>query len=157
MGRMMVYTQELNPEGIFFKHSSICMKVYIQMIYTNYDQMSYDQVEPGCTRSVCCWKDQGYLHQLVPNQRVSRLLKIKVLALMVRSSWSEHQFTDRENVIVDLHVGFVIRADLLDPDVILGVDERLSGCVCLSDGHDTCDVLEVTVIVNFHLPGFKCY
>lgn len=50
-----------------------------------------------------------------------------------------------------LHVSFVVRADLLDSDVILGVDERLCGCVGLSDGHNTRNVLEVTVIVHFHL------
>lgn len=50
------------------------------------------------------------------------------------------------------HVSFVIRADLLDPDVIFRVNERLCGCVGLSDGHNARNVLEVTVIVHFHLP-----
>lgn len=51
----------------------------------------------------------------------------------------------------NLHVGFVVCADLLDPDVILGLNERLSGAVCLGESHDTGYVLELTVIVNLNL------
>lgn len=50
-----------------------------------------------------------------------------------------------------IHVGFVISANLLDPDVVLGVDERLCGGVRLGESHDAGYVLELTVIVHLHL------
>lgn len=49
------------------------------------------------------------------------------------------------------HVRFVVGADFLDPDVILGVYKWLRGAVGLSDGHHTRNVLEVTCVVNFDL------
>lgn len=50
-----------------------------------------------------------------------------------------------------VHVGFVVGANLLDPDVVLGVNERLCGGVCLGESHNTGYVLELTVIVHLHL------
>lgn len=49
------------------------------------------------------------------------------------------------------HVRFVVSANFLDPDVVLGIYKWLCGAVGLSDGHHTCNVLEVTQIVHFHL------
>lgn len=49
------------------------------------------------------------------------------------------------------HVCFVVSANFLDPDVILGIYKWLCGAVGLSDGHHTCNVLEVTQIVHFNL------
>lgn len=49
------------------------------------------------------------------------------------------------------HVGFVIVPNLLDAHVVLGVDEGLRCGVGLREGHDTGDVLEVVLIVNFDL------
>lgn len=49
------------------------------------------------------------------------------------------------------HVRFVVGADFLDPDVILGVYKWLRGAVGLSDGHHARNVLEVTCVINFHL------
>lgn len=54
-----------------------------------------------------------------------------------------------------LHVCLVVSADFLDPDVILGVYKWLCGTVGLSDGHHTCDILEVTHIVHFDLQRNK--
>ena len=53
--------------------------------------------------------------------------------------------------IEDIHVGFVVGTDLLHSDVVLGVYEGLCGGVGLGDGHHTCNVLEVTGVVHFHL------
>lgn len=50
-----------------------------------------------------------------------------------------------------VHVGFVVSANLLDSDVILGVNERFCGGVCLRKRHDARYVLELTVIVHLHL------
>lgn len=50
-----------------------------------------------------------------------------------------------------IHVGFVVWADLLDPDVVLGVDERLCGGVRLGESHDAGYVLELGVILYLHL------
>lgn len=50
---------------------------------------------------------------------------------------------------------FVVIANLLDPDVVLGVDERFGGGVCLGESHDTGYVLELTVIVHLHLYAKK--
>lgn len=56
-----------------------------------------------------------------------------------------------------LHVGFVVRANFLDPDVVLGVYEWLCSTVSLSDGHHTCNVLEVAHIVHLNLQWSKTY
>lgn len=50
-----------------------------------------------------------------------------------------------------IHVGLVVVANLLDSDVVLGVDERFCGGVRLGESHDTGYVLELTVIVYLHL------
>lgn len=50
-----------------------------------------------------------------------------------------------------VHVDFVVIADLLDSDVVLGVDEWLCGGVCLRESHDTGYVLELGVIIHLHL------
>lgn len=55
------------------------------------------------------------------------------------------------NVSSYIHVGFVVRTNLLDSDVVLGVDERFCGGVCLCKSHDTGYVLELTVILHLHL------
>lgn len=49
------------------------------------------------------------------------------------------------------HVGFIIVTDLLDAHVVLRVDEGLGCGVGLREGHDTGDILEVVLIVNFDL------
>lgn len=51
----------------------------------------------------------------------------------------------------NLHVDFVVRPNLLNSDIVLRIDERLGGGVCLCQGHDTSDVLKLTMIVHFHL------
>lgn len=50
-----------------------------------------------------------------------------------------------------IHVGFVVVANLLDSDVVLGVNERFCGGVRLGKSHNTGYVLELTVIVHLHL------
>lgn len=50
-----------------------------------------------------------------------------------------------------IHVGFVIISDFLDPDVVFGVDEGLGCAVGMCESHHTCYVLELCVIVHFHL------
>lgn len=49
------------------------------------------------------------------------------------------------------HVSFVVVANLLDADVILGVDERLRCGVSLGQRHDAGDILKVILTVHFHL------
>lgn len=58
-------------------------------------------------------------------------------------------------VCLYIHVRFVVSANLLDPDVVLGVDERFGGGVRLGESHDTGYVLELTVIVHLHLYAKK--
>lgn len=50
-----------------------------------------------------------------------------------------------------IHVGFVVSANLLDSDVVLGVNEGFCGGVCLGKSHNAGYVLELTVIVHLHL------
>lgn len=50
-----------------------------------------------------------------------------------------------------IHVGFVVCADLLDSDVVLGVDEGLGGGVRLGQSHHAGYVLELHVVVHLHL------
>lgn len=52
-----------------------------------------------------------------------------------------------------LHVRFVVVANFLDPDVVLGVDKRLCCCVCFSESHHAGDVLEVGRILHLNLPS----
>lgn len=49
------------------------------------------------------------------------------------------------------HVSLVIVAYLLDPDVILGVNERLCCGVGLGEGYHASNVLEVVVVFHFDL------
>ena len=49
------------------------------------------------------------------------------------------------------HVSLVVGANLLDPDVILGINERLCGSVGLGEGHHAGNVLEVVVVFHFDL------
>lgn len=50
-----------------------------------------------------------------------------------------------------LHVSLVVVADLLDADVVLGLDEGLGGGVGPSQSHHAGDVLEVLLVFNFDL------
>ena len=50
-----------------------------------------------------------------------------------------------------LHVRFVVVANLLDPDVVLGLDEGLGGGVGPSQRHHAGDVLEVFLVLHFDL------
>lgn len=50
-----------------------------------------------------------------------------------------------------IHVGLVVRTNLLDSYVVLGVNKRFCGGVGLGESHDTGYVLELTVIVHLHL------
>lgn len=54
-----------------------------------------------------------------------------------------------------LHVCFVVSTDFLDPDVVLGIYKWLCSAVGLSDGHHTCNILEVTYVVHFDLQKNK--
>lgn len=49
------------------------------------------------------------------------------------------------------HVSLVIVAYLLDPDVILGINERLCCGVGLGEGYHASNVLEVVVVFHFDL------
>ena len=49
------------------------------------------------------------------------------------------------------HVSLVVAADLLDPDVVLGVHKGLSGGVGLGQRHHAGYVLELTVVLHLHL------
>lgn len=53
------------------------------------------------------------------------------------------------------HVSFVIVANFLDSDVILGVDEWLRGGVGLCHGYDAGYVTEVILVLNFDLDSQK--
>lgn len=50
-----------------------------------------------------------------------------------------------------LHVSFVVAADLLDPDIVLGLDVRLGGGVGPCQSHHAGDVLEVLLVFDFNL------
>ena len=49
------------------------------------------------------------------------------------------------------HVSLVVGANLLDPDVILGINERLCSGVGLGEGHHAGNVLEIVVVFHFDL------
>ena len=53
----------------------------------------------------------------------------------------------------DSHVGLVVGPDLLDTDVILGVDEGLGGGIGFGHGHHAGDVLVVMLVFYFDLLG----
>lgn len=65
------------------------------------------------------------------------------------------QNTNTNNTCRYIHVGFVVIADLLDSDVILGVNEWLCGRVCLGQSYNTGYVLELGVIIHLHLHAHK--
>lgn len=50
-----------------------------------------------------------------------------------------------------LHVSLVVVADLLDADVILGLDKGLSGGIGPGQSQHTDDVLEVLLVFNLDL------
>lgn len=50
-----------------------------------------------------------------------------------------------------LHVGLVVVSNLLDSDVILGLDIGLSGGIGPSQSHHADDVLEVLQVLHFDL------
>lgn len=54
-------------------------------------------------------------------------------------------------IFQDSHVSLVVGTDLLDSDVVLGVDEGLSGGIGLGHGHHTGDVLIVMLVFHFDL------
>lgn len=49
------------------------------------------------------------------------------------------------------HVGLVVLPNLLDTHVIFGIDEGLGSGIRLGQCHNTCDVLEVMLVVNLDL------
>lgn len=49
------------------------------------------------------------------------------------------------------HVGLVVLPDLLDAHIIFGINEGLGSGVCLGQCHDTCDILEVMLVVHLDL------
>lgn len=53
--------------------------------------------------------------------------------------------------MINLHVSLVIIADLLDADVVLGLDVWFGGGVGAGKGHDAGDVLEVLLVLHFDL------
>lgn len=59
--------------------------------------------------------------------------------------------TCHPDVATHSHVSFVIVANFLDSDVILGVDEWLGGGVGLCHGYDAGYVTEVILVLNFDL------
>lgn len=50
-----------------------------------------------------------------------------------------------------LHVGLVVVADLLDADVILGLNVGLGGGVGPGQSHHADDVLEILLVLHFDL------
>lgn len=56
-----------------------------------------------------------------------------------------------QNLSLHVHVGFVVGADLLDSDVVFGVDERFCGRVRLGQSHHAGYVLELHVVIHLHL------
>lgn len=50
-----------------------------------------------------------------------------------------------------LHVSFVIVTNLLDADIVLGINEGLRCGVSLGQCHNTGNVLKIILIVNFDL------
>lgn len=50
-----------------------------------------------------------------------------------------------------LHVGLVVAADLLDADVVFGLDVGFGGGVGPGKSHHTGDVLEVLLVFHFNL------
>lgn len=60
----------------------------------------------------------------------------------LRRPWSLH-----------LHVGLVVLPNLLDTHIVFGINEGLGSGICLGQSHDTCDVLEVVLVVHLDLCG----
>lgn len=55
-------------------------------------------------------------------------------------SWSLHS-----------HVGLVVLSNLLDTHIIFGINEGLSSSIGLGQCHNTCDILEVMLVVYLDL------
>lgn len=53
--------------------------------------------------------------------------------------------------VIFLHVSLVVVADLLDADIILGLDVGLGGGVGPGQSHHAGDVLEVLLVFHFDL------
>lgn len=49
------------------------------------------------------------------------------------------------------HVGLVVLPNLLDAHIVFGINEGLGSGICLGQCHDTCDVLEVVLVVHLDL------
>lgn len=49
------------------------------------------------------------------------------------------------------HIGLVVLPNLLDAHIIFGINEGLGSGICLGQCHDTCDVLEVMLVVHLDL------
>lgn len=64
---------------------------------------------------------------------------------------AEDRWTVPAAVPTHSHVSLVVVADLLDSDVILGIDEGLCCGIGLSEGHHTSNILEVVVVFHFYL------
>lgn len=56
-----------------------------------------------------------------------------------------------QNLSMHVHVSFVVGTDLLDSDVVFGVDEWFRGGVGLGQSHDASYVLELHVVLHLHL------
>lgn len=54
-------------------------------------------------------------------------------------------------VVIILHVSLIVAADLLDTDVVLGLDVGFGGGVGPSQGHHAGDVLKVLLVFDFNL------
>lgn len=80
-----------------------------------------------------------------------QLPDIEVLLKGVKHSLAPLFRTLLHNLSLNVHVGFVVGADLLDPDVVFGVDERFRGGVGLGQSHHAGYVLELHVVLHLHL------
>lgn len=49
------------------------------------------------------------------------------------------------------HVGLVVLPNLLDAHIIFGINEGLSSGICLGQCHNTCNVLEVMLVIHLDL------
>lgn len=84
----------------------------------------------------------------LPDMDVLLMLKTHKVSRLWSSFGFDIQWSMKKEYV---HVSFVVGTNLLDSDVILGVDERFCGAVGLCESHDTGYVLELSVIVHLHL------
>ena len=54
-------------------------------------------------------------------------------------------------IIMLLHESFVIISDLLNVDVVFGVDVRFGGAVGVGNSNNGSDVLKIRIVFDFHL------